>query len=267
MKKIFTILLALAAILPASADRYLTFANNDTLRITPTCLGGNQTVTVRAHFDGRLDKWDMTLNFPQGMWLLDYNMGNNMLNIPYVNSQGIDSFCSAQMFCNEYYYHDSNLYTDSLSASIIVLGYWDSNNDGIYESYGTVKWEPGDYNQMCTFTFHYNYNFPDTASMVIRETLSSTGDQRSGTIPFTQFSKRIFLYVGYLSGDANWDDTIDIADYTTLIDYILYHTPLDSYQLKAVDLDGDGVLTISDATMLADYLIGHGHMSLDDPMR
>ncbi len=264
MKKLILVLLALAAVLSASADRYLTFGVNDTLRITPTCLGGTQTVTVRAHFDGRLDKWDMTLNLPQGMSLLNYDLGYDMLYIPYVNEQGTPSYCSAQLLCSEYYFRESNTYKDSLSASIIVPGYWDSNNDGTYESYGTVKWEPGDYDHMCQLLFHYDVNFPDTASIVIKETLSSTYDQLGFTIPFTQFNKTIFLYVGYQLGDVNGDDYVNVADHTALIDCLIHHTALDSYRFKAADMDGDGVLTISDAIILGEYLADHGLMSLED---
>ena len=52
MKKYLLSLMALMAILPASADRYLTFGVNDTLRINPSYIGGIQGVMVRAHFDG-----------------------------------------------------------------------------------------------------------------------------------------------------------------------------------------------------------------------
>ena len=262
MKRLFTILLALAAILPASADRYLTFTSNDTLRVTPTCLGNIQTVTMRAHFDGRLDKWDMTMILPQGMSLTSVNLGDDMRYIPYTNHLGMPDTCSAQLFSVE----DHLNHKDSLSASIIVPGYWPDDHGG-YDYYGTVKWEAGDYNDMCKLNFTYDINFPDTASMYIKEHLSSTFDQRGFTIPDTYLSyKRIFIYVGYLFGDVNGDDSVNIADYTDLIDYVIHHIQLDRYRLKAADMDGDGVLTITDVTMFGDFLIDHGIMSLDDPM-
>lgn len=47
MKKFIFTLLALMAILPAFADRYLTFGINDTLWINPSCVGGIQGVMMR----------------------------------------------------------------------------------------------------------------------------------------------------------------------------------------------------------------------------
>ncbi len=260
MKKLILVLLALAAVLSASADRYLTFGVNDTLRITPTCLGSTQTVTVRAHFDGRLDKWDMTLNFPQGMSLLNVIMKEDMLCIPYMNNVGMPDTCSAQL----YSVSDYENHKDSLSASIIVPGFWPSIFGG-YDYYGTVKWEAGDYDNMCNLIFTYSTNFPDTASLYVKEHLSSSPDLRGFTIPDTYLNyKRIFLYVGYQYGDVNGDDYVNVADHTALIDCLVHHTALDSYRFKAADMDGDGVLTISDAIILGEYLADHGLMSLED---
>lgn len=263
MKKILTLLLALMAILPASADRYLTFGVNDTLRIKPSSLGGMQNVMVRAHFDGRLDKWDMTIQEPQGMILLNAFMREDMLNIPYINYLGEPDTCSAQLFC----YKDYHNLKDSLSASIIVLGY-EPNGHGGYDCYGTVKWEPGDYSRMCELYFSFD-DFPDTASIYINETLSSTFDQRGFTIPFTQIiNKRIFVYVGYLRGDVNGDESINIDDISALTDYILTHEGLDQYQLVAADVDSNGTIDISDLGALVELIqeLAAGSNEVEDPI-
>ena len=260
MKKLLFSLLALMAILPASADRYLTFGVNDTLRINPSYIGGIQGVMVRAHFDGRLDHWDMTLQLPQDMRLTNVYMRNDMLNIPYINYLGEASTCSAQLFFSEYNYTR----TDSLTASIIVPGYWLYN--GNYDCYGNVKWEAGDYDQMCELYFHYENTFPDTASLYIKEHLMSTWDQRGFTIPDTYINYwRIFLYVGYLRGDIDGNDVINLSDLTLLIDYLMVPEGLDYYQLKAADVDGDGMVTISDISELTDMIILAGYNVFDDP--
>ena len=255
MKKILLFLLALAAILPASADCYLTFGVNDTIRIRPSDVDGKQFVTVRGHFDGRLDKWDMSLTFPLDITLTDYSMRNDMLSIPYYNYLGVLSYCSAQLL------FDDNLdlvnlnHLDSLSASIIVPGYWDPNNDGIYETYGTVKWEAGDYSQICELAFKHDTCFPDTMSVFVREHFSSTMDLRGYTIPNTYISKRIFFYVGYMIGDVDGNEVVNISDMSMLTDYILHDVELDQYQLKAADVDGNGIVNIADATALGDLIL------------
>lgn len=250
MKKILISLLALMAILPASADRYLTFGN-DTVRIKPSCLGGVQGFMLRGHFDGRLDKWDMTLQIPQGLSLLYASRKNDMLYIPYDSIYGNPTYCSAQLFYVENYYTQR----DSLSSSIIVPGYWDSNNDNIYETYGSVKWEAGDYAHMCELFYSISDNFPDTASIVINEHLSSTFDMRGFTIPQTDLKKRIHLYVGYLLGDVDGNEVVNLDDCTMLIDYVLNGGDLDRYQLKAADVDGDGNVSITDVTALSDLIL------------
>ena len=262
MKKFLTLFLALLAILPASADRYLTFGINDTLRVPPSSVGSYQVVMVRAHFDYRLDKWDMTLTFPVGLQLMDYNMKDDMSSIPYVNYQGDSTTCSAQMFLNEYLTPNYN-YIDSLSASITVPGYWLFN--GHYNYYGTVKWEPGDYDEMCELLFKYSNSFPDTASIVIREYISSTIDMRGGTSPNTYLEKTIHLYVGYMRGDVDGNDIINVADLTLLTDYILTSQGLDKYQLVAADVDCNGIVDISDLAALTDIVILSGYNEFEDP--
>lgn len=249
------------AILPASADRYLTFGINDTLRIKPSSLGDIQNVMIRAHTDGRFDHWDMALRLPQGMRLLYAFPRNDMQYIPYDSVYGNPSYCSAQFY---YIENITDISRDSLSATITVPGYWDPNHDNIYESYGTVKWEAGDYAQMCELYFFVNTNFPDTASIYFNEHLSSTMDLRGFTIPTTYISnERIFLYVGYMRGDVDGNEIINIGDVSLLIDYIMGIEELDYYQLKAADVDGDGNVGVVDVTVLTDMVLGM--CGLEDP--
>lgn len=263
MKKILTLLLALMAILPASADRYLTFGVNDSVRIKPSSLGGVQGLMMRAHFDGRLDKWDMTMQLPEGMNLLIAYRRNDMLYIPYQDCNGDNAYCSAQLF----YVENNNTHRDSLSASIIEYGWWDFNNDDDYEVYGTVKWEAGDYDQMCELFYTFNSSFPDTASIVISEHLSSTYDPRSFTIPETNLEKTIILYVGYMRGDVNGDENINIDDVSALTDYMNGVYALDKYQLAAADVDGNGTIGIADLGSLIDLILelAAGANEIEDP--
>ena len=261
MKKILLLMMALLAILPASADRYMTAGVNDTLRIHPSSLDFIERVMVRAHFDGRLDHWDIKFDYPLWMSVHEIHKRSDMLAVPYVDINGDSTSCNAPLYWNHIYASPE----DSLSCSITDAGYWDPDNDGIYETYGTVKWEAGDYDQM--FEIYFNIGNADTllyGNMNFRCWLSSTDDDRGGTIPDTSYVKNIYVYVGYLVGDVNGDERINIADVSDLTDIILNHTPLDIYQTAAADVDGNGVVGVADITALGDMILSGSVNGVED---
>ena len=57
-----------------------------------------------------------------------------------------------------------------------------------------------------------------------------------------------------LPGDVNSDGSIDIADVTSLIDYILTASIDDFNELNA-DVDQDGHISIADVTILIDMIL------------
>ena len=61
--------------------------------------------------------------------------------------------------------------------------------------------------------------------------------------------------VAVLAGDVNCDGDVNIADVTTLIDYLLGSQP-DPFSLSAADVDGSGDVSIADVTSLIDNLLG-----------
>ena len=264
MKKILSLFLAVLAILPASADSDFTFSSvtNDTLRIHPLYLGLMAADTVCAHFDGRLDNWDMELVLPNGMSVHNVIPLGEGMNIPYIGITGDSCTCYAPLYWN----HNTEVGKDSLSSTITLPGYWDPDNDGVYESYGTVKWDAGNH-KMVRFIFEFNSSFKvDTVNTItISGMLSSTSDQRGGTISETTFSKTLFVYMGYKRGDVNGDGRVNIADLADLQDHILNHTHLDDFQLKAADVDGNDVVDSCDVTALIDLLISMGVVAFPDP--
>ena len=250
MKKLLFSLLALAAMLPASADRYLTFGVNDTLRVYPSRLDSTQSVMVRAHFDGRLDQWFMTLNLPQGISLASYAKGDDLLNIPYENEVGEDCYCNAALYMNQ----SANGATVTLMSNITERGYWMFL--GVYSFYGTVKWEPGDYDRMCELVFKFDGTLQDGATIVINEFLSSTFDGRGFTIGNTNVDKTIHLIVAYKPGDVDGDGKLSIADVTGLTDLLIYGDTSSSEDvMQAADVNGDAVIGIADVTALIDLLL------------
>lgn len=252
MKKYLFALMAVAAILPASADRYLTFGVNDTLRVCPSHEDSTQSVMVRAHFDGRLDNWDLTLQLPQGIRLASYAKRHDMLYIPYVNYQGEDCYCNAPLYMNQ----SDNGATVTLTSNITERGYW-PGIFGDYDYYGTVKWEPGDYEQMFELVFKFDGTLRDGAAIVINEHLSSSFDMRGFTIGDTYLDKTIHLLVVYMPGDVDGDGQLNIADVTNLIDMLISgESPQDEKIMNGADVDGDGELNIADVTALIDHILG-----------
>lgn len=59
-----------------------------------------------------------------------------------------------------------------------------------------------------------------------------------------------------LKGDASGDGTIDIADVTAIINYIL-GKPSSTFTENLADMNGDGVVDIFDAMLLLNYIINH----------
>lgn len=251
MKKAVILFLALAAILPARADRYLTFGVNDTLIVNPSREDSTQRVMVRAHFDGRLNDWTMTLALPQGMRLISYQRGDDMLKIPHYDSSGERSYCSAPLFVN------NEGSTVTFNSSINVSGYWDPENDGLFGTYGFVKWEAGDYSQMFEMVFKFDELPSENVPIDVTETLLSTGDLRGFTVPNTYLVKKIWLAAAYRPGDLDGDGKLGITDVTLLIDLLLNGAgslPVE-IDTDAADVDGDGNITLVDVTELIDLIL------------
>ena len=63
-----------------------------------------------------------------------------------------------------------------------------------------------------------------------------------------------YLDVQSIPGDVNGDGSVNIADVTSLIDYLL-GSELDTFDAVAADVNGDGSINISDVTSLIDLLL------------
>ena len=58
-----------------------------------------------------------------------------------------------------------------------------------------------------------------------------------------------------MRGDVNGDGVVNIADVTTLIDYLLGNE-VQNFNSNNADVNGNGLLNIADVTALIDYLLG-----------
>lgn len=259
MKKVFTFLILLLATFSATADNYFTIdgAVNDTLLLSPTLVGNAVYLTFPAHFDGRLDYWHLTLTLPVGLSYANQYTEGGDLNVPFVNRWGNDSICHADF---------ALLQGGSIIiGSITEPGYWDPDGDGNYDTYGTVKWEAGDYPFMFKILVSIDNSF-HCDTLGIDGLLSSTHDWRGGTIGSgVLFHKDIIIHVGYKLGDVNADGQVTIADVTALLNYLSSHEGLDQYQMEAADVNRNGEVTISDVTVLVNMLLQQGAInSIED---
>jgi len=239
MRKI-SLLTMLAAACSVMASSYFTAGVNDTLLISPKAIGFYCRIPIRAHFESRFDFWSVQLNqHPSGMTWNTYDIGSGM-TIPYTKSDGKDTTYTAILTT-------ANNYT-VYSSSIPVFGYWDFNNDSIFEPYGTVKWGPADYDEM--FIIDYRVHRDCTGdTLILTGEMTSTMDWRGGT-GNEMFQKEIYIMFGYNKGDVDGDGNIDVVDASVLIAYLMGAVTLDQYQIAAADTDGDGVVDVNDVTRL-----------------
>ena len=256
MRKTFLLMACLLTVAAIHADNYFTVCN-DTLIVYPDSLSVYVNVPVRAHFDGKLDEWGLAFTYPTGMQGRSATPQQGM-SIQYYNSSGIETTLLAPLGYN----NDCT----QISSVIREFGYWDHNHDGNYDPYGTVKWEPGDYDMFrvsCSFAVGFT-----GGTLTIAGTVKSLTDYRQGVIdpnPDT-FVRSIAVIVGYYRGDVNGDGSLTIDDVTALINYLLNPDGAgwNQYQIAAADVDGNGSIGINDVTALTNLLIHSGTNNIEE---
>lgn len=118
-------------------------------------------------------------------------------------------------------------------------------------------------------TITYTSNI--SATLVERVTTEETSYVFTALKPLTQYRYRVYASDGYGSsdfskyasvtttsyakGDINGDSTVDVADITILVSYILSSSDSE-LSISDVDLNGDGACDIADITMLVSLILG-----------
>lgn len=234
---------------PAEAIFYI----ND-MEINDEDLGMEITIPVGAHFSNYISSWDVQLTFPEGL-TPDYATKGRDMTLKYYDMNG------QEMTATPFFDFDDN-YTHFIAASI-DMGYQPSmNGEDPYETYGTVKWTAGDYDEMFLITCHVSPDFAGGNVKII--TNASCGyDTRNDSMTFEPFANESHSGEGYLilPGDINMDGTINIADVTAFIDYFLdpSSSDYDYLSIEIGDMNRDDALNILDIDALCDYLI-HGEL-------
>lgn len=233
------------------ADSHFTMGVNDTLLVYPNKMDDNIDFPVHAYFNGYVDEWSLTFTYPSGMVGRDVSILEDMY-IPYLNAFGTEVTLIAPISVSWNY--------TEVASQIWTFGYWDFDQDGNMEPYGTVKWAEGYYNNMFELTFQFDSGFTG-GYLLISGSVKSSSDYRQHLVDPnpTSFTKTIVVKVGYLLGDVDGDESITMSDVNTVTAYLLDpdNNPLDEYQLEAADFNQDGYVTINDVTAIINYLLTH----------
>lgn len=262
MKKLNVILTLFLSLFAGSAfaSSYLTICESDTFRISPSDLHGYAIIPVFGNLDGVSDHWRFQIDHPSLLQIRDVAPQNYLtednydeydLTVHYTQSDGTAAIHYAELMK---IVEELTISTDTkrsiYESSITEQGFWDSNNDGVYEAYGTVKWGPGHINRM--FDIHFYVNGDCTGdSIVLKTTFTSSTDWRYPAVNVV-YNQVIRIVVAYLLGDVNGDEIVNIHDVTALMDYLLDPTAynLNQYQFDAMDVNRSGTITIADVTAL-----------------
>ena len=136
MKKFLFTLAALLVAGTAFADSYLYVAKTDYANATP----GDLVIPVRAHYEELVSAWQADFTFPEGMTFKGAEQGADM-NLEYMNRMGRNTSLKAPLYGSE-----EN--PTRFITAVADAGYWNNPETGAIESYGSVKWAVGDYEEM-----------------------------------------------------------------------------------------------------------------------
>jgi len=138
-------------------------------------LGTEIVVPVKAHFSARLNAWQLSLTLPEGLQAVDATVGSDQA-VTCFNSQGQQG----RKRPNFYGLSSKN----RMIAIFIDQGYWQDPNaedPDAWTSYGQIKWEGGDYDEMVLLHLLPSVNFKG-GDIGFNTIASSTLDSRGGTI-------------------------------------------------------------------------------------
>lgn len=237
----------IAVIVSMNISAVNTITMGDTVRIHPVHLDGYSKHVVSMHIEGMCDAWQMGVAYPEGLSpkLVAGVTPLEGLSVDYHNKLGAKSIFTPNLEVS-YQYRD-------ISAYISVPGYWDYNEDGEWESYGTVKWMPGDY-RLFEYNFYVSPSFR-SGYICFDGMITSGSDQRGAVLMGVRFFSKCWFWVGYMLGDVTGNEKINIDDVTALINYQLTGEGLDEWGVAAADVNRDGKVTIADVSFLINNIL------------
>lgn len=245
MKKLQILAMVAAATMNMNAVNTITMG--DTIRVNPNKLGGYTMLAATMHIDGMCDNFSMEVTYPDGFSpkLVAGIVPMDDLAICYIDRNGVETYYTPALQVSAAY--------RNISATSTELGYWDYNYDGQLESYGTAKWMPGDH-QIFSLNFAVSYGFRE-GYVTFDGTITSGSDQRGAVLQGVRFYSRAWVWVGLQPGDITGNEMITVGDIADLVDLLLGSNRFDEFQRKAADVNFDGEVNIADVSTLIDWLL------------
>ena len=190
-----------------------------------SCLRGHETVTdevsVMLSNSDEISAIQFDLSIPSGVGM---NMNGDNCDV-WLERKSSDHIITTQLSSDKY-----RIVVSSPSAASI------GGNSG-----AVLKFKVNVYTGMV-------FNRTMTLSNVV---LSTTGGQR---IKLGEISADVI--VRFITGDANSDYTVDVADYVMGCNAILNKPQSSTFYLDAADIDGDGVMTVIDLVKILRISLG-----------
>ena len=245
MKKLQILAMVAAATMNMNAVNTITMG--DTVRINPNKLGGYTMLAAEMTIDGMCDSWSIDVSYPQGFSpkLVAGIVAFDDMAINYLDRNGQEVFYTPPLQVSAAY--------GNISATSTEMGWWDYNQDGYLESYGTAKWMPGK-RQIFALNMAVSYGFRE-GYVVFDGILTSGPDQRGAVLQGVRFYSRTWVWVGLQPGDITGNEMITVGDIADLVDLLLGSNRLDEFQRKAADVNFDGEVNIADVSTLIDWLL------------
>ena len=179
--------------------------------IPASAVGENVRLRVEIHhWDCCIDEWGIELTMPQGLELVSISRGRDLDMIVF-DEDGEPYTYSAPLEVNG----------NMASCKITNIGYEDLDTDGLFEPYGTVKFQEG--NQEVLFIDVKVLDGFERGTIIVDGYFGSESDLRQYTpiCEWFEFVSYAVINVDYARGDINCDGEVNIADVACLIEGLL----------------------------------------------
>lgn len=211
--------------------------------ISPNDLGQNITIPVKANFEGYVSSWDVEFEFPEGLTPIAFSPGSDM-TVNYCDHQG------HQKSERAWSVHNNDL--THFVATIININYIPTEDEE-YEMSGSVKWEPGSYEDMFLLTVHVDDTFQEGIINVHSKTTCGY-DLRFDTLCYPTTMEYPGEDQGW-PGDVNGDGIDDVNDVVGFMNYFVDPTNDPYFELSSADIHIDGLIDLLDMEKLIDYIL------------
>ena len=190
MKKFLFTLAALFMAVSAMADSGLYIPD---FTLTQDDLGQEIDLSVAATFSARISGLDVEFTYPEGIECVYAEKGADA-DVTYKNSRGKNATANAALYgAAEPFDH----FVFTLSDN----GYWqdpNGENPTAWVTYGVVKWEAGEYEEMLLISIVADPSFTG-GDIIVKTTVASGTDTRGGTVRENGEHAQSFTYVCHVT--------------------------------------------------------------------